>query len=256
MPTPRCLRTDCVDDLDDIHALWCGEDYVRALDLGLKTLPLEEADLDTTVGENSQCFSDSSSPFTEPSFDIFRPGARASASEVCNRLVSSRGLVSNFNWLSAEQLQLAEVIEKIHETNPEVVEDLMAVEDPCTNVVLYIQLCVKGARSMDNPISERRRAKISKELTDDEMWRLDQLSVQFTTCEQRVEVVKALLQTEAKLASLDVTENFGLRFPQFWYFMSKYNICETAVRFRRSLAPPESRRKRVMSTRQASTLSM
>mmetsp|Transcript_57949 Transcript_57949/g.154433 ORF Transcript_57949/g.154433 Transcript_57949/m.154433 type:complete len:89 (-) Transcript_57949:200-466(-) len=87
------------------------------------------------------------------------------------------------------------------------------------------------------------------------MWRLDQLSLQFTTYEQKVQVVKALLQKEAQFASLDVTENFGLRFPRFWYFMSKYHVSDTAVRFRRFLSPRESRRKRVMSLLKESTLS-
>mmetsp|Transcript_57948 Transcript_57948/g.154428 ORF Transcript_57948/g.154428 Transcript_57948/m.154428 type:complete len:244 (-) Transcript_57948:586-1317(-) len=232
------VKAQSSKSLDEIKRIWCE----RSDDIGFP-MTLQ----DPTLSSARTCDSGESE-------NVHRQLRGTSSQETQQTTDASQ--MTHRQRRSAEQLVLAEVIEKIRETNPELCQDLMAINDPCTTAVLYIQLCVKAARSTDNPISERKRDKISKDLTDDEMWRLDQLSVQFTTCEQRVEVVKALLQTEAKLASLDVTENFGLRFPQFWYFMSKYNICETAVRFRRSLAPPESRRKRVMSTRQASTLSM
>jgi len=159
---------------------------------------------------------------------------------------------------SALSEQLVKAMEKIRETNRDLYEELMAIEDPCTTAVLFIQLCVKAARGMHHPMAERRREKIGAELTEAEKWRLEQLSLQFTTHEQKVQVVKILLQAESKFASLDQAENFGLRFPRFWSFMSKYHISDTAVRFRKFLSPRESRRKRVMSmtSRQSSTLWM
>lgn len=159
---------------------------------------------------------------------------------------------------SALSEQLVKAMEKIYETNPDLYKELMAIEDPCTTAVLFIQLCVKAARGMHHPMAERRREKIGAQLTEAEKWRLEQLSLQFTTHEQKVEVVRILLQAEAKFASLDQAENFGLRFPRFWSFMSRYHISDTAVRFRKFLSPRESRRKRVMTmmSRQSSTLWM
>lgn len=159
---------------------------------------------------------------------------------------------------SALSEQLAKSMEKIRETNRDLYEELMAIEDPCTTAVLFIQLCVKAARGMHHPMAERRREKIGAQLTEAEKWRLEQLSLQFTTHEQKVQVVKILLQAESKFASLDEAQNFGLRFPRFWSFMSKYHISDTAVRFRKFLSPRESRRKRVrtITSGQSSTLWM
>lgn len=255
MLSPRDLLTECMDDLDDLCAMWCGEDYVKALELGLNALPLKEADLDldleleTSVGDDSERFFDSSQPSTEHSAGISHPVSRSSARELFSKLVPTRSALSE---------QLAKSMEKIRETNRDLYEELMAIEDPCTTAVLFIQLCVKAARGMHHPMAERRREKIGAQLTEAEKWRLEQLSLQFTTHEQKVQVVKILLQAESKFASLDEAQNFGLRFPRFWSFMSKYHISDTAVRFRKFLSPRESRRKRVrtITSGQSSTLWM
>ena len=143
-------------------------------------------------------------------------------SSVTSSRSESRGEeLSDKQRLKPEGGELAKFLVKLSLANPQVYEGLMAVEDPRTSAVLYLQLCVL-CEGTSNRTLERKRDKLFSELDGENLWKVDQLRLNFTHFLQKVQVLQTLLREEERLhRSLHATHKAKVRCAGFWPIMSK-----------------------------------
>lgn len=130
--------------------------------------------------------------------------------------------------------RLADVMEMIEETEEHLFDALMNIEDPCTNEVEYLQLCVI-CRENNGVLVAKRRHELRASLDSQGEWAIDLLGGFYTTDEQRVEALHALLQKERAVVRGVLRRE---RCTSFWLFMERYRFFRTLVRHRHIITPP------------------
>lgn len=130
--------------------------------------------------------------------------------------------------------RLADVMEMIEETEEHLLDALRNIEDPCTNEVEYLQLCVI-CRENNGVLVAKRRHELRASLDSQGEWAIDLLGGFYTTDEQRVEALHALLQKERAVVRGVLRRE---RCTSFWLFMERYRFFRTLVRHRHIITPP------------------
>lgn len=122
------------------------------------------------------------------------------------------------------------------ETHPHLFEQLMTVPGPCTNEVLYLQLCVRHCET-DQWSVLRSRKQALHAMDPDEHWRVEQLVGFLTSHPQKIATLTQMLEREAE-------ERRRLSFHQeqrclkLWLFLEQFQHLKFLVRRRNYITPP------------------
>jgi len=122
------------------------------------------------------------------------------------------------------------------ETHPHLFEQLMTVPGPCTNEVLYLQLCVRHCET-DQWSVLRSRNQALHAMDPDEHWRVEQLVGFLTSHPQKIATLTQMLEREAE-------ERRRLSFHQeqrclkLWLFLEQFKHLKFLVRRRNYITPP------------------
>eukprot|EP00450_Noctiluca_scintillans_P004661 CAMPEP_0194496576 /NCGR_PEP_ID=MMETSP0253-20130528/13809_1 /TAXON_ID=2966 /ORGANISM="Noctiluca scintillans" /LENGTH=174 /DNA_ID=CAMNT_0039337995 /DNA_START=76 /DNA_END=600 /DNA_ORIENTATION=+ len=145
--------------------------------------------------------------------------------------------------VDAESDRVASVMSSMESTEPDLYEEVMHTDSAVTNLLRFVQLCVK-CKTSSTILRATRRNDARAAFDDEELWRLERLTGCFTSHDQKVVVLKELLASERRVCH-EVQKRPQERFLKFWLFMEQSRLARTAVRHRHWITPPRSGRRRV-----------
>mmetsp|Transcript_29884 Transcript_29884/g.79529 ORF Transcript_29884/g.79529 Transcript_29884/m.79529 type:complete len:471 (-) Transcript_29884:131-1543(-) len=122
------------------------------------------------------------------------------------------------------------------EIHPELFEQLMTVPEPCTNEVLYLQLCVRHSEAAQWSVLRSRNQALHA-MDPDEHWRVEQLVGFLTSYPQKIATLTHMLEREAEKRG-SVSVHHEQRCVKLWLFLEQFTHLNFLVRRRHFITPP------------------